>query len=117
MLLLSYPSIESFTLSNFMNDSFEMGFEIGKELKRYLHDLKINQSNINEKTLLFAVYEMMKALDRMSIYDFNVDTFGKYNDMIFSFEETEYEKNGVYRVLSLVCVSLIDLGIVEIVKK
>jgi len=38
LLLLSYPAIESFVLSNFTDNSFTFQIDIGKKLKRYLHD-------------------------------------------------------------------------------
>lgn len=37
LLLLSYPSIESFTASNYIKDCFNIELETGNELKKYLH--------------------------------------------------------------------------------
>ena len=36
------------------------------------------------------------------------------NKKIFDFEEKEMESNKAYRILSLLCVSLLDLGLLEI---
>lgn len=38
LLLLSYPSIESFTASNYIKDCFNVEIETGNELKQYLND-------------------------------------------------------------------------------
>ena len=43
-----------------------------------------------------------------------MDAFGESNLKIFEQEEVQYEKNNLYNALSLLCVSLIDLGILEI---
>lgn len=42
MLLLSYPSIESFTVSNFEEQSFNKAFAIGQDLKQYAHQMNYN---------------------------------------------------------------------------
>lgn len=114
MLLLSYPSIEAFTLSNFADNSFERKYKIGADLKQALHDSKYNQSGISEESLLKAVDELLKALTQIGICELNADEFGECNKAIFEFEEMEYNKEGVYRALSLLCISLMDLGILEI---
>lgn len=114
MLLLSYPSIEGFTLSNFEKDSFEKKFETGHALKRYLNSQNINQSRISEETIKEATYEMLSAFDKMNVSEFDVDDFSKCNADIFDYEEKGFFKEHLYRVLSLLCVSLIDLGILEI---
>lgn len=114
MLLLSYPSIEAFTLSNFTEDSFLHGFETGTTLKQYLHECKINHSRINEETVLHAVEELMGAMKSMELGAWDVDAFGPANMRIFETEENGYERDKVYYALSLLCISLIDLGIIEV---
>ena len=114
MLLLSYPSIEAFTLSNFADNIFERKYKIGADLKQDLHDSKYNQSRISEESLLKAVDELLKALTEIGINELNVDEFGECNRTIFEFEEMEYNKECVYRALSLLCISLLDLGILQI---
>ena len=43
-----------------------------------------------------------------------MDDFREVNKKIFDFEEKEMESNKAYRILSLLCVSLLDLGLLEI---
>ena len=114
LLLLSYPSIESFTLSNFRNNSFDYIASTGDELKDILDNERINQSRISTKTLSFATNELLKSLERVGLLEFDIDNFGETNIKLFEQQENTYSSNGFYRALSLLCISLIDLGIVEI---
>ena len=115
LLLLNYPSIESFTLSNFKNDSFLCKIDTGDNLKAKLESDKINQSHISEETLLAATNEMLNAFSTMNIQNFDIDNFGDTNLKIFDHEETLYLKEQVYQALSLLSISLLDLGIIEII--
>lgn len=101
MLLLSYPSIEAFTLSNFAEDSFERKYKTGAKLKQDLHENNYNQSRISESSLLKAAEELLKAISKMDIGELNVDEFGECNKRIFEFEEMEFSKESLYRALSL----------------
>lgn len=114
MLLLSYPSIESFTMSNFHNNSFNEEVSTGTDLKQKLNTLKYFPNNINEETLKFAVSELLKSFNQMNINNYNLDDFSNCNMDIFNFEEENYSNNKMYRILSLLCISLLDLGILEI---
>jgi len=114
MLLLSYPSIEAFTFSNFVTNSFDQGFKTGDTLKKHLNECKVNQSRIDENTVKHATEELLSALEKLQIEELDVDAFGESNLKIFEQEEVQYEKNNLYNALSLLCVSLIDLGILEI---
>ena len=114
LLLLSYPSIESFTLSNFRKDSFYEKFKTGTDLKTFLHSEKINHQNITEETLLSAAEEMYKAFSVMCIDNYDIDDFGDCNMDIFDYEENAFFKESLYHALSLACISLIDLGLIEV---
>ena len=114
MLLLSYPSIESFTLSNFETNSFCQQFDLGDTLKSYLESKKINHNRINITTLTMAIQEMMDALAAIGVEDFDIDNFFNSNKAIFEYEEEVYSKESVYQALSLLCISLIDLGLIEV---
>lgn len=113
MLLLSYPSIEAFTMSNFQNNCFDEEINTGKDLKQYLNKLKYFPDNINENTLMVAVFELFKSFNLMNIDNYDLDNFSSCNIDIFNFEEKNYTNNKMYRILSLLCISLLDLGILE----
>ncbi len=114
LLLLSYPSIESFTLSNFNSGIFQNRYEKGTDLKSYLQKYKLNHQNIDEKTLVNATNELLNGFLSMNVSDYDIDKFGVTNMKIFDFEESNFKKEQLYRALSLVCISLIDLGLIEI---
>lgn len=102
------------TLSNFEQHVFEERKETGKELKQYLHSRHINHQNITEESLMCAVRELWEALQKIGKLKLDLDDFREVNKKIFDFEEKEMESNKAYRILSLLCVSLLDLGLLEI---
>lgn len=115
LLLLSYPSIESFTLSCLQNNSFSVKFGLGDDLKRYLNEQKMNQSNIDEAGLELATKNLLDALlyiNEGSLFD--IDNFKEVNIKTFSFEEAAYFEESLYHCLSMLAISLIDLGLIEI---
>jgi len=103
-----------YVLSNIQEDSFYNKFSTGTELKSYLHEHKINHKNIDENTLVLATEELFKAFSSMNIKNYDIDHFGSCNMNIFEFEECAYSKEELYQALSLISISLIDLGIIEI---
>lgn len=114
ILLLSYPSVESFTLSCFDENSFSLKIKLGSELKQYLESNKYNQSKIDETKLQLAVNNLVDSLLSINDGNFNVDDFKELNVKIFDLEESVYSKEEMYNCLSLLAISLIDLGLVEI---
>lgn len=114
LLLLSYPCVESFVASNFIEDAIQLSFETGKELKQYLHSVKINQSRITEGTLLKAISEMMGAMQHLGVTEYSLDQFSDTNLFIFNQQEEHYLMNQKYKLMSLLCIILLDLGLVDI---
>ena len=114
LFLLSYPAIESFVASNFLPNPFQLEFEIGEDLKKYLDEQKINQSRISEDSIKTAVEEMERAFCEIGITKYDLDDFTETNLQIFNFQEKfHYEKNK-YKLLSLLSIVLLDLGMVQI---
>lgn len=113
-LLLSYPAIESFTLSCFEKNSFSLKIKLGSELKQYLDSKKINQSRITDVNLELAADNLVDSLISINNDNFNVDDFKELNIKIFDLEEKLYAKESVYNCLSLLAISLIDLGLIDI---
>lgn len=115
LLLLSYPSIESFILMS-KNDNRQ--FSCGKEIKQYskdkysIKDLKEDGIFLNYKNFSKLIYEIIKK-------DFGyekLDNMGIINKQIFEHEEIKYNKTKVYDTISLLIVSFLDLGILEIIE-
>ena len=113
MLLLSYPAIESFTLENFYKNTENMRFELGNELKNSEEYKKINQSKISDSTLKDAVNELQKKLTQISI-NYDIDDMSEANINIFDTQEEIYNSEKKHMILSLLAISLIDLGLIEI---
>ena len=87
-LLLSYPSLESYEISNFVEKSYGMMCGLGNELKQFI-------AFINKTDILV-----------------DVDDLSNIPVAVYNLEEQIYEKQGVYRVLSLLTIAFIQLGIV-----
>ncbi|MGL4760324.1 MAG: hypothetical protein ACRCWG_02600 [Sarcina sp.] len=117
ILLLSYPAIESFVLSNFDEESNEKLFSQGYELKRYLHESKYNYQKITEDNIINATKQLHLSLNAMGIDEYNLDDFYETNIKIFDFQEKFYAKNKKYKVLSLVLIALLDLQLIEVENK
>lgn len=115
LLLLSYPSIESFTLSCYRDNVLCMGFETGQKLKTYLGEQKISNQRIDESALLHAASEMLKALEQINDCSYDLDDFSECNLDVFHFEESGKQKSGIYKCMSLLIIALMDLGLIEII--
>ncbi|UZP02616.1 hypothetical protein JW813_12950 [Clostridium botulinum] len=115
LLLLSYPAIESFTLSNFDIESYLKVFDKGSEVKEYLASNKLNQKDINEESLLQAVNQFDLALKRLEIETYDIDNFGDTNKVVFEKQEELYSKDKKYNILSLLSIALIDLQLIDFV--
>ena len=109
LLLLSYSSIEAYTISNF---EIERKNVKDKSLKDYVKSKKYYSKNINKNTLLNAAYTMHKSLESLGINRYDPDNMQETSVKIFENEEKYYQENDVYRLLSLLSIMFIDLGII-----
>lgn len=115
ILLLSYPSIEAFVSHNLLptEEVVALKQSLGKDLKRYNHERKINHQNISDDTLLSATAQMQHIIEDITDEKFDIDEMKTVNRKIFDYQEQHYDNNRLYRVLSLLSVALIDLGLLE----
>ena len=116
MLILSYPSIESYEVSNFVDQSYKLCFRLGVEMKEYINSnaKTISMNKINEESIIHAVLEMKRLLENNNFLN-NIpdllEDFSIVNENVFKFEEKcLYENNSFYLLSMLSCV-LLDLGI------
>ncbi len=118
LLLLSYPAVESFTLSHFESDTLKLQFPTeksqGEKIKNYLQRKGINQDNINDNTLIHAMQELFLSLNIINGCQYNLDDFGQCNKDVFAYEEEQKRQPNLYNALSLIGIALLDLGLVEI---
>ncbi len=108
LLLLSYPNIECYIISNYDVPVPNETKNQKSIIKKYHFDIK----NIDENTLLKAAETMGKNLLGFGIKEFNLNDFKKISLKIFDKEERVYKDLGYYRRLSLVSMMLLDLGII-----
>ena len=113
-LLLNYPSVEAFTVSNFENDSWKIKVGLGKELKNYVSNHPYIQLNkISENTLEQATSEFYKYV-RTFDENVDIDDFSDVSMRIFDFEETNYEETQTYNLFSMLTLAFLQLGIIEV---
>lgn len=113
MLLLSYPSIESFVISNFEKEMFKFHerFNFNEQsLKEYIGNNKYDNHKMSIETLGNAFRELVESLDRIAISKINIDDISETNRSIFVYEKNY---NNQY-MLSLLLISFVDLGIIEL---
>ena len=114
MLILSYPSIEAYEISNFLNDSFKKRFKLGSEVKAYINENAkiISMNKISEESIIHASEELKKYLEELKL-EINLDDFYLVNESVFNDEENSLNKNGNFKLVSMLSCVLMDLGIIR----
>ncbi len=114
MLLLSYPSIEAYEVSNFLHKSYDLCKKLGTDVKKYINDNAnlIAMNKINEDSIVHAALELKGCLEEIGI-KINLDNFSETNATIFHFEEEHLKENDTFRLLSMLSCALLDLGILR----
>lgn len=113
MVLLSYPSIESFVISNFEEEMYKFHERFNfKEntLKQYIGDNMYDNHKMSIDTLSNAFLELINSLEKIDVRKINLDNTKEFNTDIFNYEQSV---NNRY-MLSLLLISFVDLGIIEI---
>ena len=109
LLLLSYPCIESFTISNFDKHTISLK---EKDLKKYVKDNDYKVNKINKYTLLNATVMMNKGLLEFGISKYDLDDFSKTFLKVFNEQETILDSKKYYNLLSLISIIFLDLNII-----
>lgn len=113
-LLLSYPSVEAFTISNFRTDSWTIQRGLGSELKEYISenpDIQLNK--MTEDTLKNATFEFYQYVYRYE-KQVDIDDFSHLSMKIFNSEEELYEEKKIYDLFSMLVLAFLQLGIIEV---
>ena len=114
-LLLSYPSIESYIISNFIDGSAAIRFSLGSEARAYIgQHPEIQLNKITEKTLIHAAEEFLKYLDNEKIEDWDVDHFGPASAQIFTKQEMQYLSEDGFCLFSMLTLAFLQMGLIEI---
>ncbi|MGM9974257.1 MAG: hypothetical protein ACI33K_09490 [Clostridiaceae bacterium] len=113
LLLLSYPALESFVISSFKDNSFLETMELGNKLKHFMAESKLYQDKIKTDNLIHAAEELDKYLKSIDISSYSIDDFKETNLAVYDAEQSFYKSNKTFHLVSLLCIALIDLGIIE----
>ena len=111
---MSYPSIESYIISNFREITNVPQFLLGKDVKAYIGgntDIQINR--ISEKTLIKAANEFLRYLSSEQIA-FDVDEFSEASHAVFTKQEAEYLSGQGFRLFSMLTLAFLQMGIIEL---
>lgn len=110
ILLLSYPCLESYEISNFDKQLYRIKLKNSEEAKK--KSKKYSISKINENTLLQAVGNMHRSFKAVNINQYDTSNFYDTNIKLFNYEENMYHTEKLMNALSLISIMLIDLGII-----
>ena len=114
LLILSYPSIEAYEVSNFIDDSFKMDAKLGSDVKEYIYKnaKQISMNKIDEDSVIHGCMELMQYMRENNI-EFDIDNISDASIKIFGEEEKYFQNNQTYFLLSMMSCILLDLGILR----
>lgn len=113
-LLLSYPSMESYEISNFIEKSHNLEYKLGKDLKNFIsleENKAIQLNKMSLATIEHATMEFIDFINERNI-QMDVDALDKTSIEVYLYEESLYEQREVYRLVSMLTIAFIQLGIV-----
>lgn len=114
LLLISYPCLETYNLSNFDKKIWKKDFKTSFDAKKSFHMSLNSIKDIDEKTNLLAVENMHRSMLKYGINSYEpASNFKRINKRIFRLENENYKHNKCFNALSLISIMLIDLGIIE----
>lgn len=112
ILLLSYPCVESYEISNFDKQVYKKTFKNSQEAKDMYKAKRYSLTRMSCATLLNAIGNMHRSMKNIGINSYDPSDFYRCNKKIFDYEENLHDEEGVYRAISLVSIMLVDLGII-----
>ena len=116
MLLESYPAIEAYTKSC-IDNTCDDWIKSAKELKSKISEAKYQQDKIKDDQIVNACISMMTSIKSISgreLAEKDLDNFATLNKLIFDKEEDFFTQKELYRILSLLSISFMDLGLIDI---
>lgn len=121
ILVLNYPSIEAYEISNFIDSSYNICLGLGTDAKKYINKnaKSISMNKISENSIIHACSELKKYMMEKGM-EYDLDNFSATNLNIFNEEEKHFKNQKTYFLLSTMSYILMDLGILreeELVQK
>jgi hypothetical protein len=112
ILLLSYPCIESYEISNFDKQLYKKTFKNSQETKDMYKAKRYSLSKMSCNTILNAIGNMHRSMKDIGIKNYDTSDFYYFNKKIFDYEEKLYCEDNTIKALSLLSIMLVDLGII-----
>ncbi|MBR7044340.1 MAG: hypothetical protein IKI23_01600 [Lachnospiraceae bacterium] len=113
LLLLSYPSIESYTISCFQNTD-QLRVNYGKDVKAYISGNPTIQLNkIDQTALEQAASDFIRFLKDCT-QEIDIDNFSPVSRKIFDDQEIEYLAGRGFRLFSMLTLAFLQMGIIEL---
>lgn len=113
-LLLSYPSIEGYTISCFRKKSFLICKNLGRNVKEYIaENTDIQLNKISKETMLNAALEFIEYL-KLEDIEWDIDDFEQASFEIFKRQDERYLKNKEFRIFSMLTLAFLQMGIIEL---
>lgn len=70
-------------------------------------------NKLSEETLQFAAEEFLSYLRHLNL-EWDIDNFSKTSQTVFDLQEAMYSSEGVFNLFSMLTLSFIQLGIIEL---
>lgn len=116
LLLLNYPSIESFTYSLYVDKSYDLHKRLGSEMKEVVNSLNLNSKVMSEENLIHATNGFINFLIENKFLDKDTDLLDNLNVIgkpILDFQQEEYTRLNTFSCISQLVEILVDLQIIE----
>lgn len=111
-LLLSYPSVESYTVSCFGTALSKDRYELGADLKKDLEPHPVKETDIREmRHLIRAAEKMDEALRELGCADYDLDDLAPTLLAAYDAEQTLYKQEGGFSLLALISLALMELNV------
>lgn len=117
LLLISYPSIESFVMSLFEDDTHKNNScKLSTENKKLLETKNYKLDDADEKSLLHATNEFLTYLKENNFVTQNNEVYDNkdLSIQILDTQQNKFQKIHTFDCVSQVVQILIDLGIIEL---
>lgn len=114
-LLLSYPSIESYVVSNFIDNTKSICYSLGSDVKTFIgQNPSIQLNKIGGHTLIHAAEEFLDYLSSQDVKTLDIDHFSETSAKIFTVQEKSYLEGQGFNLFSMLTLAFLQMGLLEI---
>lgn len=113
-LLLSYPSIESYTITAFNGASDDIRFILGRDAKNYISaNPEIQLNKLGDDEIISAANVFLEYMGSY-VETVDIDDFAPMSKRIFEEQEIRYMKGEGYRLISMLTLAFLQMGIIDL---